>query len=220
MKNTDYDNLTKSLERLTKAANLLRDAPRVTIVHGEDEPKTIMGHIAGINPYLFVHRVSKGIDRAIELATEAVNDYTTDSKNLAPRTISDLSQAQQLFLSTTNTPIEHEGFKGLNGLFDRLRDIVERIPISPVKYYPAFVRSLIENPKYNEAIENGDITPPFEWNGTIQDLARFVDNRLAEFEPNTFNSPWRYADELFTKNGSPVTKKQLKKAYHRPIKKV
>lgn len=82
----------------------------------------------------------------------------------------------------------------------------------------AFVDRLKSSDAYNKAIEDGTITAPLTWNGTIKDLAYWLLNNDLILDHSRGVSPtrkWCWAGSIFKlPNGSVVTREQLKNAFH------
>ena len=82
----------------------------------------------------------------------------------------------------------------------------------------AFVDRLKSSDAYKKAIEDGTITAPFTWNGTIKDLAYWLLNNDLILDHSRGVSPtrkWCWADSIFKlPNGSVVTRGRLKNAFY------
>lgn len=83
---------------------------------------------------------------------------------------------------------------------------------------PAFVKPLLRSDAYRTAINDGRITPPRTWNGTIKDLAiwLFDSGLLSNPRPDNLTDKitrWQLADGTFLKDGNPVTARQLKDGF-------
>lgn len=85
---------------------------------------------------------------------------------------------------------------------------------------PAFVRPLLMSDAYRAAINDGRITPPRTWNGTIKALAIWLSDSGLLSDPRPDNlteriTRWRLADGVFLINERPITARQLKKGFSR-----
>lgn len=83
---------------------------------------------------------------------------------------------------------------------------------------PTFVIPLLKSDAYRAAINDGRITPPRTWNGTIIDLAYWLSDSglLSTPRPNNLSDKitrWQLADGTFLKDGNPVTARQLKDGF-------
>lgn len=81
-----------------------------------------------------------------------------------------------------------------------------------------FVTRLKSSDAYIHAIQDGTITAPFTWNGTITELADWLLNNDLIMDHSHGVTPtrkWSWADSVFTlPDGSPVTRQRLKNAFH------
>ena len=85
---------------------------------------------------------------------------------------------------------------------------------------PAFVKRLVNSDAYKQATNTtGDITPPNTWNGSIKDLANWLDGNGLLARPKIDNvtekiTRWKLADGVFLIDGKPITARQLKDGFN------
>ena len=85
--------------------------------------------------------------------------------------------------------------------------------------YPPIIRDLLADPYYQQAVDHGDITPPFTWNRSLKELAVWIDNTIDlrkpaidQVEGKEGRRNWMLVDGVFRIAGEPVTAKQLRTA--------
>ena len=78
-----------------------------------------------------------------------------------------------------------------------------------------FKETLVTKEAYKRAVKEGLITEPFTWNDSIADLSMWLSDIIPKdsIEGKT-RYLWRYADNVFLKDDLPISKQQLKNAYH------
>lgn len=164
-------------------------------------------------------KVSDEMDRLVD-SYVAENQARTDEGQKPTADLNALVEAMRGFLSATDSPVLL-----LNVNFDETRkrvrewlDLAEGL--FPV-LLPPFLRKLRESQDYELAVVGGRITPPYEWNGTIKDLAVWLELLVSEPKTDGNGNPqvagkkhnWAVADQVFTIGGVPVTARQLADAY-------
>lgn len=92
-------------------------------------------------------------------------------------------------------------------------------PANKIPGNPAFVKPLENSDAYKQAIDNGHITPPNTWNGTIKSLATWLNDSGLLSTPQPFNvtektTKWQNANGVFLIKGVPITAKQLKNGFN------
>ena len=163
-------------------------------------------------------KVSDEMDRLVD-SYVAENQARTDEGQKPTADLNALVEAMRGFLSATDSPVLL-----LNVNFDETRkrvgewlDIAEGL--FPV-LLPPFLRKLRESQDYELAIASGRITPPYTWNDTTANLARwlkdngFIPHVVEEFkvspdDDRRGNLRWAVADNVFTIKGRKVSAKQL-----------
>lgn len=130
-------------------------------------------------------------------------------------TASGIYRKMREFVSATSRMPE-----GISGPYKRVRSLcampIEIIPGTFPDLYPPIIRDMLAGPYYQQAIDEGDITPPFTWNKTIIDLAFWIDRTF--FTKPDYNvvkkdrRNWMQFDCIFCIDGEPVMAKQLRTA--------
>ena len=202
----EFIEMTRLLDSLIKGVDTLRDlfpgkvtdkvrshpqfeARQYLLTMAENEVKDLVGLIIGCD------------------------DWTSDKFKA-----SEIYRRMRAFVSATvEMPV------GISGPFKKVRSSCEKpMEIIPGKYpdlYPPIIRVLLAEPFYQQAIDDGDITPPLTWNKKIIDLAFWIDTNIFVKKKNpiiykVFGSRrnWEQFDCVFRIAGEPVTSKQLRKA--------
>ena len=142
------------------------------------------------------------------------NDWTSDKFKATV-----LFQKMRSFISATS-----DMPKGVSGMYKMARskclELMDLIPGVYPDIYPPKVRELMSSSAYQQAVEDGDITPPFTWNGTHIGLATFINNtvdlrgpKLDQVSGKNPRRDWTSFDGVFRIDGIPVTSKQLREAW-------
>ncbi len=238
MTHTEYIELTELLRKLAGDADLLRivfDKVEVPIDDPGDRrisdgitKKTVASDQAKQHPKyhqrntILLPSAQRGVARAVEIMRGE-----TRTGHRAKVDDPELFDVMSKFMSATSTPIP-----GVSRLFDNLRKLCGswfpdinagdttrgQIATGVVlnkrqQEVQIFKDSLIKKEAYQQAIADHRITPPYTWNGSIVDLADWLDG--ADVIPKdhtrgvTPRCLWRYADGVFSINGDKVSRKQL-----------
>lgn len=78
-----------------------------------------------------------------------------------------------------------------------------------------FADKLVKSKEYNQAVEDGIITEPFDWNGSLRDLVDWLQRGIipTRMVSGAMQCQWTYADNLFSINGEKLSRDQLRDAY-------
>lgn len=164
-------------------------------------------------------KVSERMDQLVD-SYVAENQARADEGQKPTVDLYALVEAMRGFLSATDSPV-----LWLNVNFDETRKRVgEWLGLAEGLFpvlLPPFLRELRESLAYEMAVAKGRITPPYTWNGTIKELALWLEQLVSEpkTDENGNTLPvgkkhnWAVADQVFTIGGVPVTARQLADAY-------
>lgn len=252
MKASEYQGLTKGLDKLTEWSDTLRavfSKAIITIPEKDREPggpstKWATTDEARNNEW-YKQRydiLRANMNWAGEITGKMdslLDEFVDDNQARADRglAITDpcraLFNAMSRFLDATDAPIN-----GAARLYDDVRIRCQDWRGRLITWFPnigtttgidmkpamttatgnAFVDRLKSSDAYNKAIEDGTITAPSTWNGTIKDLADWLLNNDLILDHSRGVSPtrkWCWADSIFKlPNGSVVTRERLKNAFH------
>lgn len=125
-------------------------------------------------------------------------------------------QKMQSFISATS-----DMPKGISGMYKIARskclELMDLIPGVYPDLYPPIIRDLLTDPYYQQAVDHGDIIPPFTWTHSIKELAVWIDNTIDlrkpaidQVEGKEGRRNWMLVDCVFRIAGEPVTAKQLR----------
>lgn len=227
MTHSEYQELTGTFKGAYYTTNVTRSLitrpihwNSETIEPGQPE------HPSNSNWAVVYRELKVGDERVFNRLGELADSFVSENQaradsNLGPTAdLRALVGAISKFLSVTSIPIPKIG-----AVYEKTRERAgEWLDLAnewfPV-LLPPFLRKLRESESYKYAVQTGQITPPFEWNGTIKELATWLETWI--FEPKTDDNGhpqvagkkhnWAVADQVFTIGGVPVTARQLADAY-------
>lgn len=236
MNHSDYKNLTGRLAFITREADRTRllltmpltvdgDGNIVATSTPDPDGKTFYANRNAI--WLGIQTVDNDIaglmDSLVDGFVEA-NQHRADQGNPVTADTRALHQAMAGFMSATSTPVPRWGV-----LYDKTRKRTGEWMGQMVSWfpdlYPPFIRGLLKDEYYKKAIRDGLIAPPFTWNGSIKDLAVWLDDNkiVSEIEPYKVSGgepmgektihKWKEVDKVFFCKGKAVTAKQLQDAF-------
>ena len=224
MTDSEFLEMSRLLDSLTKGADTLRvvfsketveDKELAIITGGVLTTRDVPTDKAKAHPD-FKRKYYLLPDRKINALVALINgcnDWTSDKYKASA-----LYQKMRAFLSaTSNMP------KGVSGIYKVARskclELMYLIPGIYPDLYPPKVRELLADKYYQQAVDDGRISPPFTWHGKISDLRTFIDNTIElrkpaidQVEGKEGHRQWRIFECIFNINGEPVTAKQLRDA--------
>ena len=236
MKHTDYIELTRAFEYLTNEANTLRllfskvEAPAdpSTLETGGPNTRWVPTDQARQHPLfpkrmLLLDSIEQAVEDTARLMEQCVNDWTHENQGRADQGLPptadtrELFQAMDGFMSVTETPT-----RGIAGLYTKVRSRCRAWLDQATEWFPELwpehIRKLLDSPDYKKAVKFEQITPPFTWNGTIKELAEWLDDSMLVARPKVDTitertHDWALYDGVFLKKGRPITAKQLQEAF-------
>lgn len=231
MEHSDYSELTRRLGHLARGADTLRVLFSKEVAPATDpggRSKPVPTDEARQHPWFSQRMILlDGTEHTVEetagLMDRCQNGWTAsnqaraDNERPATADVRSLYQAMDGFMSATSEPTP-----GIARLYDILRTRCREWMDQAVTWfpdlYPEFIRKLLASDVYKEAVVNGDITPPFIWNGTIKELAIMLANSgllsvIEDFKLTGTRIQWSLADRVFLIKGKPVTARQLNDAF-------
>ena len=153
-------------------------------------------------------------DHDIKALVRIINECTDWTSDKFKASV--VYQKMRSFISaTSNMP------KGISGIYKDVRsrclELMDLIPGVFRDLYPPQIRELLADQYYQQAVDDGLISPPFTWNLTIIDLAFWIDSNVFQKKPAYGQviggkRNWMLFDCLFRIDGEPVTAKQLRTA--------
>lgn len=206
MTDKEFIEMTRLLDSLIKGSDTLRDLfpGKVT-----DE---VRSHPQFKARWALLTRAEKEVEDLVGLIN-GCEDWTSDKFQA-----SEIYRMMRGFVSATSgMPV------GISYLFKKVRSLFEKpMAIIPGRFpdlYPPIIRDLLADPYYQQAVDHGDITPPFTWTHSLKELAVWIDNTIDlrkpaidQVEGKEGRRNWMLVDGVFRIAGEPVTAKQLRTA--------
>ena len=195
--------MSRLLDSLTKGADTLRD-----LFPGKVTEK-VRSHPQFKVRWTLLTRAENEINNLVGFIN-GCDDWTSDKFKS-----SEIFRMMFDFLSATSVMP-----KGISFPFQKVRSLCqERMRIiagkSLDRHHPK-IQELLDGQDYKDMVDSGDITPPFTWNGSIKELANWLDNAIDLRKPmidqvdgKEERRDWMIVDGVFLKDGKPVTAKQL-----------
>ena len=235
MTHTEYIELTELLRKLAGDADLLRivfDKVEVPIDDPGDRrisdgitKKTVASDQAKQHPqfkarYFLLQRANQDVVRAVKIMNDCIDGWVESNQARAdqghPVTADDraLYEAMAGFMSATEKAIKGVGRQYIP-LRSRCRSWMDQATGWFPELYPELIRRILNDDHYIKAVEDGRITSRFTWNGTIKELAVWIDDNCFVSDPLAFKvsghrNEWSLLDCVFMKkDGTPITADQL-----------
>ena len=224
MTDWEYMEMKRLLDSLTDGADTLRvvfqtktveDVDKAIRTGGEITTREIATDEAKSHPD-FKIRYSLLPDHDIQVLVRIINECTDWTSDKFKASV--VYQKMQSFISATS-----DMPKGISGIYKIARskclELMDLIPGVYRDLYPPKIRELLADRHYQQAVDDGLISPPFTWNGKLVELAFFIDKFIDLRGAKPYNvygkdgrRDWTPFDCVFTWNGKLVTAKQLRTA--------
>lgn len=209
MKHSEYNELTRRLSFYSREADRTRkfmaDPGGTVIWRSVNEADTDLSRWMDERANGWIESNQERADKGFEMPTA---DFRA------------LYDAMVGFMSAT----EKTDPRGV--LYEKTRNRCQAWIDQAVTWFPVlnpFIYKLLNDEQYKKAVKYGDITPPFTWNGSIKDLAYWLDdNFIVDGDPvnddvnvtKRTNIKWSQADRVFRIKGKRITGRQLNEAYN------
>lgn len=222
MTDSEYMEMSRLLDFLTDGADTLRvvfkthkvDDPDMAIrTGGEITTREVATDQAKAHPD-FSRKMFLLPDQEIKALVRIINECTDWTSDKFKASV--VYQKMRSFISATSGMP-----KRISGMYKDVRskclELMDLIPGVFRDLYPPQIRELLADQYYQQAVDDGLISPPFTWNLTIIDLAFWIDSNVFQKKPAYGQviggkRNWMLFDCLFRIDGEPVTAKQLRTA--------
>lgn len=223
MTDSEYMEMKRLLDSLTDGADTLRvvfqtktveDVNKSIRTGGEITTREIATDKAKAHPD-FKIRYSLLPDHDIKALVRIINECTDWTSDKFKASV--MYQKMRSFISATSGMP-----KGISGIYKTARskclELMDLIPGVYPDFYPPILRDLLADPYYQQAVDDGRISPPFTWNRSIIELSVWIDNTIDLRKPiidqveGKERRNWKLVDCVFRIDGEPVTAKQLRTA--------
>lgn len=224
MTDKEFIEMTRLLDSLIKGSDTLRVVFQTETVDDPDKAIRTGGEIttgevatdkAKAHPY-FGMKLFLLPDHDIKALVRIINECTDWTSDKFKASV--VYQKMQSFISATSGMP-----KRISGIYKDVRskclELMDLIPGVYPDLYPKIIRDMLANPCYQQAVDDGHISPPFTWHLTIIDLAFWIDSNvfmrkpiIDQVEGKESKRNWKSLDCVFRIAGEPVTAKQLRSA--------